>query len=76
MKRLTQLGFAIFLVVAALAPGSSEAACTLEQCIELLNNTDCSQHVCPQGFLPVPRCNAIYCYAYCTCMRCSTNCPG
>lgn len=69
MKRLTRLGFAIILAAVALVPGSSEAACTIEQCTYILANTDCSQYVCPQGQRAVPRCNGIYCYGYCACRR-------
>jgi len=65
MKQIARLGFAIILTVAAsLVPGSSEAACTIQQCF---SNADCSQYVCPQGQVPLPRCNGVYCYWYCVC---------
>jgi hypothetical protein len=67
MKRLTRLGFAFLLAAVAFVPRTSEAACTLQQCMDLMSNMDCSQYVCPQGQVAIPRCNAIYCYAYCVC---------
>lgn len=64
VRRITRLGFAILLASAALIPGSSEAACTIDQCF---SNADCSQYVCPQGQIALPRCNAISCSYYCHC---------
>ena len=70
MKRLTRLGFAIALTAAALVPGSAEAACTVQQCSDLMTNADCSQYqqsVCSPGQIATPRCNSIRCQVYCVC---------
>lgn len=72
MKRLTRLGFAIIFTAVALVPGNAEAVCTLQQCMDLMSHTDCSQYVCPQGSVPFATCNGTYCYSYCACKRCTT----
>lgn len=64
MSRITRLGFALILAVTALSPGTTEAACTIEQCFR---DIDCSQYVCPPGQSAFPRCSIQTCQAYCIC---------
>lgn len=65
MKRMTLLVFAMILTVAALKPGTSEAAgCSPDQCFY---NADCSQFYCPPGQTPMTRCDKFVCEWYCAC---------